>query len=165
MSNPFKRQTTNPNDLLSSRLYDQDNFYSAFLRDLSACTHEAIIESPFITTHRMAELLPVFEKLRRRGVRVIINTRQPEEHAAPYDIQAREAVAEMQNIGILVLYTGKHHRKLAVLDKAIIWEGSLNILSYANSCEIMRKITSRELARQMIQFLRLEEIAKENMNV
>jgi len=52
------------------------------------------------------------------------------------------AIGDMQKLGVIVLYTVGHHRKLAVLDRKIVYEGSLNILSFNDSCEIMRKITS-----------------------
>lgn len=148
--------------LLASRLFDHNDFYPAFVRDLGNCTKEIIIESPFITRKRMAHLLPTLRRLRARGVKVVINTRHPHEHDDFYMAQAFKAIAQLQSLGILVLYTGGHHRKLAVLDRAIVWEGSLNILSQSNSCEIMRKITSRTLAEQMIQFLRLDEYLNRN---
>jgi hypothetical protein len=61
----------------------------------------------------------------------------------------------LQSIGVEVLYTGGHHRKLAIIDRQILWEGSLNILSQNESCEVMRRIESDELAMQMLQFTKL----------
>lgn len=63
----------------------------------------------------------------------------------------------MQEIGIDVLFTGGHHRKLAIFDKRIPWEGSLNILSQNDSCEITRRIESEVLAQQMLDFANLRE--------
>lgn len=146
------RKNTDIN-LLSSELYDQDTFYKAFIQDLHHCQHELIIESPFITTKRMNMLLPIFAKLRRHNVHIAINTRNPDEHDHNYRMQACYAVTDMQDLGIEVFYTVKHHRKLAIIDKQIIWEGSLNILSFNNSCEIMRKITSVMMAKQLLSFL------------
>ena len=100
----------------------------------------------------MQVLLPILQKLRRRGVSILVNTRNPEEHDEVYEVQAMEAVAQMQALGITVLYTAGHHRKLAIIDRKVIWEGSLNILSFNDSCEIMRKITSTTLAKQLVEF-------------
>ena len=100
-------------------------------------------------------LIPMFERLRRRGVQIIVNTRNPEDHDGVYCKQAADAVTAMQGIGIRVLYTCGHHRKLAIIDTQIIWEGSLNILSFSDSCEIMRRITSSEEARSLISFIKL----------
>lgn len=146
-----------PGDLLTSSLHDQDTFYHAFRRDLAYCSNEAIIESPFITSSRAASLLPIFSKMRSRNIRIVVNTRHPSEHEAPYDAQAWRAIEQMQQLGVEVLFTGGHHRKLAILDGRILWEGSLNILSQGDSCEVMRRIESEAMAREMTNFIKLNK--------
>lgn len=139
----------------NSALFDNNTFYRAFERDLRRARQSVIIESPFITSRRMEHLLPILLKLRRKGVRVVVNTRCPEEHNEEYAIQAEDAVVVMQDLGVRVFYTVKHHRKLAVIDDEILWEGSLNILSQSDSCEIMRRTVSPVLANKVIKFIRL----------
>lgn len=143
--------------LPSSRLYDQNTFWRSFIKDITRAQKQVIIESPFITTRRTDELLPVFAKLHKRGVQIVINTRNPLDHEAIYQAQAEEAIARWQELGITVLYTVGHHRKLAIIDTEIIWEGSLNILSFNDSCEIMRRITSCEEAYLLINFIKLDK--------
>lgn len=75
-----------------STLYDQGTFYRAFMRDLLHSKDEVIIESPFITEKRMRTLLPIFTKLRSRNVRIVINTRNPNEHDGDYYYQALNAI-------------------------------------------------------------------------
>src|SRR6195256_3596263 len=145
----------NASDLLSSRLYDQDTFYKAFVRDLGYCRDEVIIESPFITGKRIASLLSIFSKMRSRGVKITINTRPTAMHELPFDYQAERAIEDLQAIGVKVLITGGHHRKLAIMDRRVLYEGSLNILSQNDSCEIMRRIDSKQLAQQMIGYIKL----------
>lgn len=152
--------TRTADDMLSSHLYDQNTFFEAFHRDIRSCQRELIIESPFITEKRMAALLPTLRKLRKRGVRILVNTRDPKEHNEMYEAQAAEAVTQMQALGIMVLYTAGHHRKLAIVDQKVIWEGSLNILSFSDSCEIMRKITSTTLAKQLVRFTAVDKYLK-----
>lgn len=137
----------------SSTLFDNNTFYKAFERDLRRARQSVIIESPFITRRRMEHLLPLLTRLRHKGVRIVVNTRNPEEHNEEYAIQAEDAVAVMQDIGVKVLYTVKHHRKLAIIDEEILWEGSLNILSQADSCEIMRRTVSHQTVRAMNKFI------------
>jgi len=57
----------------------------------------------------------------------------------------------------VLLCTGNHHRKLAILDRNILWEGSLNILSQRHSREIMRRIENEELSLEMFNFLKLQK--------
>jgi phosphatidylserine/phosphatidylglycerophosphate/cardiolipin synthase-like enzyme len=144
------------NSLSSSKLYDNETFYKAFKKVLENTHRSVLIESPFIATRRMDNLFPVLRRLRQQGVHIVVNTRKPEENDNGYGLQTIYAIQAMQQMGILVLYTVKHHRKLAIIDSEILWEGSLNILSQNDSCEIMRRIEPEELARQMIQFVGLD---------
>lgn len=149
----FSRHRANPSNLLTSKLYDEKQFYAAFVSDLKKVKHEIIIESPYLTCKRTNELLPVLEKLVRQGVKVHINTRNPGHHDEYLRIQAWMALKKLRAAGIKVKTCDDYrHRKLAVLDSQILWEGSLNIMSQNNSREIMRRTQSEELCKQMIQF-------------
>lgn len=152
----FRRIKYRSNDLATSQLYNEQTFYPTFERDLACCRNEAVIESPFLTSNRVASLLPIFVKMRSRNIKIVVNTRHPSEHNAPYDRQAWDAIEQMQDLGVEVLFTGGHHRKLAIFDRQILWEGSLNILSQNDSCEIMRRMESSELATQMLSFTKLD---------
>lgn len=146
---------------IDTSLYDQNTFFKAFLGDLRHCKRELIIECPFITKRRVNALLPIFTKMRKRNIRIIVNTRDPIEHDGEYYYQALDAVAAMQTLGITVLYTGGHHRKLAVMDRVTIYEGSLNILSFNDSCEIMRRIVSEPIAKELCKFIGIDRFIKE----
>ena len=142
--------------LLSSQLHDEKTFYQTFLHDLEGCTSEVIIESPYITTERMRTFDRLFKKLIERGVKIYIITRNPKEHEIGMEIQSEDAITWCEAMGIQVLMCiGNHHRKLAILDRKVLWEGSLNILSQTWSREIMRRIEGQELALQMFNFLKL----------
>lgn len=151
----FRKAHVDASHLLTSRLYNNDTFYKEFIHDLNKSKREVLIESPFITTKRVEPLLPVLKKAIKRGVKIVVTTRDPNEHNTPYDAFAVDAIAELQSIGVRVICIGKHHRKIAIFDRTILWEGSLNILSQYDSCEIMRRTHSQDLAQQMIQFIKL----------
>lgn len=61
-------------------------------------------------------------------------------------------------MGVQVLFTGNHHRKVAILDRSILYEGSLNILSQNDSSEVMRRIKSTQLAWQMVRFIGIDAL-------
>ncbi len=140
----------------NSSLFDERTFYQMFLRDMDNCQEEVIIECPFITTQRMKTFDRLFKNLLEKGVRIYIITRDPREHSDGYEIQSEEAVRWCESLGIQVLLCiGNHHRKLAILDRKILYEGSLNILSQTYSREIMRRIDNQELTLEMFNFLKL----------
>ncbi len=148
------------NDFANTSLLDQDSFYPIFTQDLLIAKQEVIIESPFLTTRRVGKLLPTLQKLSKKGVRIVINTKPLDEHEVEYCIQAQQCVAWLHGMGATVLFTGGHHRKLAIIDRQILYEGSLNILSQNDSCEIMRRIDSARLAMQTISFVGIGKFIK-----
>lgn len=145
---------------MNTKLYDQNSFYKAVTRDIYRAKSRVIIESPFITRKRTVELLPVMSRLVKRGVEVIINTKPFEEQDGILYEQALWSVDQLQLAGVKVLMTVGHHRKLIIIDDTITWEGSLNVLSQHDSCEIMRRIDSREITLQTLRFVRLDRFYK-----
>lgn len=139
----------------NSSLFDETTFYHQFTKDLLRCSSEVVVESPFITSERMSTLFPYFKILVEKGVRVYVFTRDPREHNELMEEQSEVEIQRFEKLGVQVLLcTGNHHRKLALLDREIIWEGSLNILSQGRSREIMRRIEDEELADDMFEFLK-----------
>lgn len=150
--------------MIKSSLYDEKTFYQKFIEDLSTCQKEVIIESPFISTERAKRLYPTFEKLVKQGVRVYVLTRDPREHSQSFEVQSEFEIRRFEVLGVQVfICTGNHHRKLAILDRKILWEGSLNILSQIKSREIMRRIEGKKSALEMFRFLKLGRFIKEGV--
>lgn len=153
----FNRYRANPAGLLTSKLYDERQFYTAFVHDLKKAKTEVTIESPFLSCRRTNALLPIFQRLVKKGVKVRINTRNPNHHDELLRIQSWMSFKQLRLAGVKVkLCNDLRHRKLAVLDGTILWEGSLNILSQSNSREVMRRTHSEELCKQMIRFTGLD---------
>lgn len=143
---------------LASNLYDERTFYHAFIKDLSHSSKEIIIESPYITAKRMSILMPVIERAVNKGVTVYVLTRDPREHTNMMIDEAEAIIEQFEAIGVHVLLCmGNDHRKLAIIDRNILWEGSLNILSQTASREIMRRMVSHNEAKEMFEFLSLKK--------
>ena len=144
--------------MYKSSLFDEKTFYRAFLIDLEASQKEVIIESPFITSERMKILWPSLRGLIKRGVKVYIVTRDPREHTKGYEDQSEIQIQELEAVGIQVfLCRGNHHRKLAIIDRNILWEGSLNILSQMKSREFMRRLEGGGFAGDLFHFIGYEK--------
>jgi len=156
------KQINNINDLTGdfekSHLFNETDFYQNFIKDLLNAKQEVIIDSPYITTERVRTFTPIFEHLINKGIKIFILTRQPKEHDSTMRYQATDEIKNFENMGITVLpFIGYVHRKLAVIDRSILWEGSLNILSQRDSHEVMRRFEGKETSQQMMTFLKLDK--------
>jgi hypothetical protein len=140
-------------------LFDESGFYEKFMADLTDCKREVIIESPYITSSRMDYLRSAFDALISRDVKVYIITRDPIEHEERMRYHATNEILKCKEIGLnMILLHGNHHRKIAIIDRNILWEGSLNILSQNTSIEIMRRTESKQYTSSMFDFLNYKQI-------
>lgn len=154
-----KSQIQSIPELTTSILYDEGTFYNQFVKDLSEAKEEVIIECPYITKKRLDMLKPFFKRLVVKGVQIVIVTKSPKEHEEEMAQQSEAGIQYFEVLGPQVLLIkGGHHRKLAMIDRKILWEGSLNILSQFKSREFMRRIESRELTEELFRFLHLNTL-------
>ena len=152
-------RTQNPSQVMTnSILADEKSFYHKFTQDLTEAKQEVIIESPFITVPRLATLKPVLERLIQKGVEVFIVTKYPNEHDELMSEQAEVGIRYFEALGGQVLLCKGHHRKLAIIDRNVVWKGSLNILSQTNSREVMEREENKEKAEIYFKFLKYDQV-------
>ena len=147
-------RSTNTNKLLGSQLFNDQTFYKSFSKDIKHAQKSIIIESPFMTERRATQFCKQFDKLRKEDVKVRVNTRLPYDHdTTTLQVQGWKAAKLLKNHGVKVcFYRDMRHRKLAIIDSAILWEGRLNILSQGHSKEVMRRTVSTSMCKQMLNF-------------
>ena len=146
----FKTKSHLPSE---TSLFDERSFFAAFSKDFKNAQHEVIIESPYITIRRVEEIAPLLTKLTKKSVKVFILTRNPNHHDGDLYRQAQIGIDILKDSGAkVVVCNDMRHRKLAVIDDSILWEGSLNLLSQNGSRELMRRTYSKELCTQLLRF-------------
>ena len=146
-------------------LTDENSFYYRFERDLREAKKEVIIESPFITIPKIRSLKPIFESLVKRKVEVFIITRHPEEHDPLMDERSEAGIQFFEGLGVQVLMNKTHHRKIAMIDRKIVWKGSLNILSHRNSREFMEREEEEQKVKALFSFLKYDQVNDINNNL
>lgn len=142
--------------LLTSNLFNEKTFHKSFYRDLRRARRSILIESPYLTERRVAYYAPLFKELTKNKVKIRVNTRHPRYHEGQMKTQAEKATAVLLEAGVQIYtYNDFRHWKLAIIDKTILWEGSLNILSHGRSREVMRRSISSYLCHKMIDFVKI----------
>lgn len=145
-------------EMEKSKLFDERDFYGQFISDMLAAKQEIIIDSPYMTTNRIDNLYKYFEQLRHKGVEIYVLTRVAREQDGKMQYYTETEIERLSKLGIKVLpFVGKIHRKIAIIDRKVLWEGSLNILSQSDSREIMRRFDGESSAKQMMTFLKLDK--------
>lgn len=143
-------------------LYNETTFYSALAKDMLQAKREVIIYSPFVSAYRVEMFCRLLSKLSDTDVKVYIFTRAIDEYTPSQRYETAEILAQYEEAGAVVHYLrGYIHEKVAIIDREILWEGSLNILSQRSSREMMRRIADKNSAEQVIRHLRLESTLSE----
>ncbi len=138
-------------------LFNERNFYPVFFEDLRRAQKEVIILSPFVSTRRFDHFAEVFRMLIQRGVRVRVFTRPAKEQTVNFALNAAQVIEQMQAIGVEVTERKRMHQKVAIIDRSIAWEGSLNILSHRDSDEQMRRLPFATAVNELVRLCELEE--------
>ncbi|OQB06307.1 MAG: hypothetical protein BWY19_00298 [bacterium ADurb.Bin212] len=139
-------------------LYDEKSFYKSFSRDLLLAEKEVIIYSPFISKYRSEYFSRIFKQLKYRNIAVFIFTRSIEDHELIVRSEIKAALKDYEELGACIIpLPGLVHAKTAVIDRKILWDGSLNILSQRESREMMRRSEDEDMAKQVMDHLGLNK--------
>lgn len=149
-----------------SNLYNEKTFFRYFIKDALEAKKEVIIYSPFVSKYRTDYLKRTIEKLRQKNIEVFIFTRPVESYESMFRKQIQCALDRYEEMGVCVFFLpGFIHEKVAIIDREILWEGSLNILSQKASREIMRRTADESTAMQIISYLSLGKKLAEGYRV
>lgn len=128
-------------------LFNEGNFYPAFLKDLRGASEQVVVFSPFIAERRLAEVVNVLRRLTDRGVPVLVVTRAQNQS----DSTTQDLIRQISRVGVKVLQRRELHEKLAFVDRKIAWFGSLNILSHSRSSEMMIRFSQPDFVARLME--------------
>ena len=147
----------------TSGLYYQSEFDSGFMKDVLSAKKSIVIFSGFVTTKRVASYGEIFRARISEGIKIRCVTRPPDNNGSMSQELSKEALDSLESIGCVVDTRKNLHEKIVVVDDKIVWTGSLNPLSHTSSTtEIMMRIESDELSKQITSFLALYKIKPED---
>ncbi len=143
---------------ITPNLYNETTFYPAFIRDVLKAENEVIIYSPFISKYRADFLKRTLLRLKQKNVHVFIFTRPVLEHEEYVQEEIISAIQDYKELGAYITYIeGFIHEKVAIIDRKVVWAGSLNILSQKTSKEMMMRIADEDFAAQVMSNLGLNQ--------
>jgi hypothetical protein len=64
-----------------------------------------------------------------------------------------ETFAALQAAGVCLLFKTNIHQKFAVIDRKIVWYGSINLLSYGSAQESIMRLESPNIAQELLKDL------------
>ena len=120
-------------------IYNANNFESPFLSDISNPKLGIVISCPKVRIRQQSPITKQLIHLAAKGVKIMLYTK--EENEDTFQLQ-------QQGISVAIISTLSLH--LAIIDKTIIWYGSINILGYHSSEDNLIRFKDPEIATNLL---------------
>ena len=128
-------------------VFNQSTFDAAVEADLANAKESIVIFSGFVTPGRVAKLGDLLRTKASGGVKVRCVTRPPKLNGTMDPARSKNALDALERIKCVVDCRARIHEKIVLIDKEIVWHGSLNVLSHTHRTdESMTRVVNAGLA-------------------
>lgn len=132
-------------------IYDMDNYFDAYQNDLLSAKKEIIISSPAISNQKVEELINLLYEKQLNGLKVVIVTWKPYEYhfgEIGYWMRLHE---KMRNAGFTMNLVEDYCERYCIIDKEIVWYGSLNFLGKEDAEDNLMRVCSEDIAVELLE--------------
>jgi superfamily II DNA or RNA helicase len=137
-------------------IFNQVSFLPVFTHDMEQAQKEILIVSPYISKGRVSQMKRLFWPAITKGAGAAIFTRPSEAFAENSRSKILTMLEELRTVGVKVILKERIHQKFAIIDRRIVWYGSINLLSYGKSEESMMRFENGEIAEELLMDLEKE---------
>lgn len=134
------------NDISSSiaenQIFNGSTFYRPYTSDLTKAKRSIVISSPKLYRTEQNPLVTLLKELVHQGIEILITT-----------VAENEQTAFIQSKGLSVKVKPKLSLYTTIIDKEVVWYGSINTLGYASKDDNMIKVTDIHLANELIEMI------------
>jgi phosphatidylserine/phosphatidylglycerophosphate/cardiolipin synthase-like enzyme len=124
-------------------IYNQQSFLSVLSCDIEQAMNEILIVSPYLSKGRVTQMKRLFLTAIAKGVKVVLFTRPSEQKNAI-------VINELNRIGVKIIFKERIHQKFCIIDRKIVWYGSINLLAYGRSEESMMRFEDHRIGDELL---------------
>ena len=123
-------------------IYDGLNFEHPFISDLTMCKRSIVISCPKVRTNRHSQIAERLIDLVSNGIEIVVYTKEENDDTVRLKQQGIDVISNEQ----LSLHS-------AIIDKSLIWYGSVNILGYHSGEDNLIRFKNSEIATSLLESL------------
>lgn len=131
-------------------IFDSTSFLPVFSADLMAAKRNVVIVSPFLTQSRVSKMLNALDGCMLSGARLTVVTRPALDYTEKDRGRVDGLLRSLRDKGIEVIEKTKIHQKFAVIDRQLVWYGSINLLSFGKAEESIMRLDSTGIANELM---------------
>ena len=100
---------------------------------------------------KVRQLIHMVSKKQTQGVKISVITIPPDEYPDNRIEPTKKLIDEFRAAGIFVKEVSGIHEYFAVIDKEIVWYGSMNMLSREKEDDNLMRVGSKEIADELLE--------------
>ena len=131
-----------PSSVVENQIFNGSTFYRPYTSDLTKAKRSIVISSPKLYRTEQNPLVTLLKELAQQGIEILITT-----------AAENEQTAFIQSKGLSVKVKPKLSLYTTIIDKEVVWYGSINTLGYASKDDNMIKVTDIYLANELIEII------------
>ena len=131
-----------PSSVVENQIFNGSTFYRPYASDLTKAKHSIVISSPKLYRTEKNPLVTLLKELAQQGIEILITT-----------VAENEQTVFIQAKGLSVKVKPKLSLYTTIIDKEVVWYGSINTLGYASKDDNMIKVTDIYLANELIEMI------------
>lgn len=131
-----------PSSVPENQIFNGSTFYRPYTSDLTKAKRSIVISSPKLYRTEQNPLVTLLKELAQQGIEILITT-----------VAENEQTAFIQSKGLSVKVKPKLSLYTTIIDKEVVWYGSINTLGYASKDDNMIKVTDIHLANELIEMI------------
>lgn len=135
----------------ANAIYDIDNYADAYWRDMEEAKHSIIISSPRLSAQKVNRIIEELRKRQELGVKATIVTWHPDAYRYGRDDVRMGLMERLRKAGFEVRLVEDNCRHFAVMDHAVVWYGSMNLLSKEDAEDNLMRVHSKEIAAELLE--------------
>lgn len=132
-------------------IFDYKNYISVFIRDIEEADNEIVISSPGLNKNKVIRFCGLVKVKQEKGIKVSILTLSSDIYPESRKAVTKDLINKLIENGISVKSNENAHEHFAVIDKEIVWYGSVNLLSREKEDDNIMRIVSKEIAEELLE--------------
>lgn len=130
--------------------FDSETYLDPFRNDIINAKAEVIISSPYVSAPGSERLLRIYAAMKNKGTNITLITYPSSRYSDDIKGRIEKIHNKLIMAGIKGLFVDSIPSRYAVIDKEILWYGSMNLVSNIKEDDDEMRLVNRSVAKALI---------------
>ena len=135
----------------ANAIFDIDNYGVVYRQDLSGASKEIVISSPGLRRDKVHQMIELLGNRQEEGVLVTIVTWHPDTYKFGSSEARMNLMEELRQAGFQVRLVDDSCEHYTIIDREIVWYGSVNFLSKEDAEDNLMRVCSGKIADELLE--------------